>query len=61
MQLFLNCNKATTKEQAKEMFDKTIKDGTALNKFKEIVAYQGGNYEVLNNYNLFKIGKNIWE
>ena len=40
------------------MFDRVIKDGSALNKFKEIISYQGGNTEVIDNYTLFDIGKN---
>jgi len=29
-----------------------------LNKFKEIIIHQGGNPNVINDYSLFKIGKN---
>lgn len=54
----LNCNIAKTDEQAKEMIDEVIKNGSALEKFKEIIVYQHGNPDVINNYNLFKIGKN---
>jgi len=54
----LNSNKANTKEEAKEMFDEVIKNGSALNKFKEIIIHQGGNPNVINDYSLFKIGKN---
>ena len=54
----LNCNKATSKEESKIMIDEVIKNGSALDKFKEIIIHQGGNPEVISNYNLFKIGKN---
>ncbi|MBQ7286362.1 MAG: hypothetical protein IJW73_01210 [Candidatus Gastranaerophilales bacterium] len=40
------------------MFDEVIENGCALNKLKEIIEYQGGNSEVINNYELFKLGKN---
>ena len=54
----LNCKKAQNEQEAKRMFDEVIKNRTALNKFREIISYQGGNTEVLDNYELFKIGKN---
>lgn len=54
----LNCAKAKTDLQAKEMIDEVIKNGSALEKFKEIITCQHGNSDVINNYNLFKIGKN---
>ena len=49
------------KEQAKELFDKTIKNGSALEKFKEIIIAQGGNPDVIKDYSLFNLGKNIKE
>ncbi|MBQ4646720.1 MAG: thymidine phosphorylase [Candidatus Gastranaerophilales bacterium] len=57
----LNCKKATTKEEAKAMVDLVIKNGSALNKFKEIIAHQKGNTEVIEDYSLFEIGKNKTE
>lgn len=54
----LNCNKADNYQTAKAMIDDVIKNGKALKKLKEIIIHQGGNPEVINNYNLFKIGKN---
>ena len=54
----LNCKIATSREEAKKMFDEVIENGCALNKLKEIIEYQGGNSEVINNYELFKLGKN---
>ena len=57
----INCNIAKTQEEAKELVDKTIADGSALNKFKEIIIAQGGNENVINNYSLLKIGQNSIE
>lgn len=54
----LNCNKAKNKAEAKKMFDETIKNGSALEKFKKIIEYQGGNTQVVDNYALFKLGQN---
>ena len=54
----LNCNKAKNRTEAKKMFDEVIKNGSALEKFKKIIEYQGGNTEVVNNYALFKLGQN---
>ena len=57
----LNCKKANSYDEAKKKVDEVIKNKTALNKFREIIVAQGGNPEVINNYSLFKIGKNIFE
>ena len=57
----LNCSAAQNEIQAKEMVDKVIQDGSALNKFREIIIAQGGNENVINNYSLFDIGKNSIE
>jgi len=54
----LNCKKANDYDSAKKMIDEVIQNGSALEKFKEIVIHQGGNPDVINNYDLFKIGKN---
>ena len=54
----LNCNKADNYESAKKMIDEAIKNGSALEKFRKIIIHQGGNPDVINNYSLFKIGKN---
>ena len=54
----LNCNKVKNKTEAKKMFDEVIKNGSALNKFKEIISWQGGNAECVENYHLFNVGKN---
>lgn len=54
----LNCKIAPDYNSAKNMIDDVIKDGSALEKFKEIIIHQKGNPDVINNYNLFKIGAN---
>ena len=54
----LNCKKAPNTETAKKMIDEVIQNGSALEKFKEIIIHQGGNPNVIDDYNLFKIGKN---
>ena len=54
----LNCKKAKNKKEAKKMVDEVIKNGSALNKFKEIIEHQKGNTNIINDYSLFKIGKN---
>ena len=54
----INCGLAYDMSDAKKMMDEAIKNGSALNKFKEIIIAQGGNPDVINNYSLFEIGKN---
>ena len=53
-----NCGFAYDMTDAKKMMDTVIKDGSALNKFKEIISAQGGNPDVIKDYSLFEIGKN---
>ena len=57
----INCKKANSYDEAKKMIDEVIENKTALNKFREIIIAQGGNPDVINDYSLFKIGKNIFE
>ncbi len=54
----LNCGVASNLQLAEKMIKETIKNGSALNKLKEIINFQGGNPLVLDDYDLFKIGKN---
>ena len=54
----LNCAKVVTIQQAKKLMDKVIKDGSALEKFREIIRAQGGDDRVINDYKLFKKGRN---
>ncbi len=57
----LNCAKVVTVQQAKKLVDKVIKDGSALEKFREIIKAQGGDERVIDNYKLFQKGKNKLE
>lgn len=43
-----------TKEEAHVLVDQVINDGRALEKFKQMVQYQGGNPEIVNDYTLMK-------
>ena len=57
----VNCGLVYDYSDTKKMVDEVIKNGKALEKFKEIIIAQGGNPDVLNNYSLFDIGKNKME
>ena len=57
----LNYNKVKNKDEAKKLFDEVIENGSALNKFKEIISWQGGNIDCIEDYNLFNVGKNKTE
>lgn len=57
----INCKKANSYDEAKTMVDEVIKNNSALDKFREIIVAQGGDPNVINDYSLFKIGKNIYE
>ncbi len=48
---------AKTFEEAKKLVDASILQGKALQKFKEIIASQGGNPEVVDNYKLLPMGE----
>ena len=54
----MNCGLAYDFSDVKKMVDEVIKNGSALNKFRELIIAQGGDPQVLNNYSLFKIGIN---
>lgn len=49
--------KAGTLEQGKEKIKNAIKDGSGLKKLKEMVAYQGGNTDVIDNPSILKQAK----
>ncbi|MBQ7064935.1 MAG: thymidine phosphorylase [Firmicutes bacterium] len=44
---------ASTLEEGRRMAAKTIRDGSALRKFREMIKAQGGNPEVTEDYSLF--------
>ncbi|MFN8578080.1 MAG: thymidine phosphorylase [Candidatus Sericytochromatia bacterium] len=50
--ILLKAKKAKTIEEAENILKKNISSGKALEKFKEFVEAQGGNTEVINNYDL---------
>ena len=57
----INCGLAYDDTDVKKMVDEVIKNGSALQKFKEIIKAQGGNVNIINDYSLFEIGKNKME
>lgn len=50
--LLLKAKKAKTVEEAENILKKNIASGKAIEKFKEFIEAQGGNTEVINNYDL---------
>lgn len=57
----MNCNITQNRKVASDMVKEVIKNGSALDKFTEIISAQGGNTDVINDYSLFNTGKNIIE
>lgn len=57
-ELLLMTNMAPTKNDAISLVEEAISSGRALKKLEEMIEYQGGNKEVINNYNLFPQAKN---
>ena len=49
--------KADTLEEAREMLEKAIEDGSALEKFRQLIESQGGNGDVIDDYNLLPTAK----
>ncbi|MFO7820340.1 MAG: pyrimidine-nucleoside phosphorylase [Halanaerobacter sp.] len=47
-----------TREEAEEKVSTVLKEGRALNKFAEMIALQGGNSEVVDDYNLLPQAEN---
>lgn len=54
----INCKIASNFDEAKKMFDEVIANGSALEKFKEIIVCQKGNEKVIEDYSLFEKGEN---
>ncbi len=48
---------ATTIEDAKKILQEKLESGAALAKFREIIQWQGGNPDVIDNYNLLPQAK----
>ena len=51
----------TTKEEALIKIDEIVKSGTALEKLKQMINYQHGNIDVINNYSIFGTARDIIE
>lgn len=51
----------TTKEEALIKIDEIVKSGTALEKLKQMINYQHGNIDVINNYSIFGNAREIIE
>ncbi len=56
-QMLILSGLAESLEEAKEMFDRVIADGSALKEFEKIIRIQGGNPEVIRDYSLFPTAK----
>ncbi len=44
-----------TQQEAKEALKELVKSGKALEKFKELISAQGGNSDIVDNYDLFEL------
>lgn len=53
--------KASSIEKGRELALRSIKDGSAYNKFREWIVSQGGNIDVIDNIETYKVAKNICE
>lgn len=58
-EILLMSGAVNTKEEAKKIIHEKIKSGEALNKLKEMIAWQGGDTNVINDYSIFAHAKNI--
>ena len=60
-EILLVCNIAKTEEEAMSMTIDAINSGKGLEKFKQMVAYQNGDINVIDDYSLFNVSKNTVE
>ena len=51
----LQLNRFNTQQEAKEYLKEIVESGKALEKFRELIIAQGGNPEIINNYDLFDL------
>ncbi len=51
----LQLGKFNTQNEAKEYLKEIVESGKALEKFKELITAQGGNPEIVDNYDLFDL------
>lgn len=56
-EMLIMAGKAQDFKEAERMIQGVVEDGSALAKFAEIIAAQGGNPDVINNYQLFAQAK----
>lgn len=59
--MLILAGKAHTTSEAREMLEETIRNGSALEKFKEFVKAQGGNPEMIDNPELMPCARHIIE
>jgi len=57
VRMLLEFNMATNEEQAKKMIKEKIESGEALEKFKEIVKFQGGEVESIEDFSKLPLAK----
>lgn len=60
-EILLVCNIAKTEEEAMSMTIDAINSGKGLEKFEQMVAYQNGDINVIDDYSLFNVSKNTVE
>lgn len=56
--LLISAKIAKDEKEAQEILDEKIKSGKALEKFREIVKWQGGNTDIIDDYTILKINEN---
>jgi len=59
MEMLLMTNFAKDELEAKQRIAMVLQDGSAIEKLRQMILYQGGNPEVINDYQLFTQAKNI--
>ena len=57
--MLVQAKRCQNEAEALQLLKQVIVDGSALNKLKEMVYYQHGNIDVIDNPNLFKQAKII--
>ncbi|MCX7845783.1 MAG: pyrimidine-nucleoside phosphorylase [Dictyoglomaceae bacterium] len=61
IQAVLLSEKEKDEEKIRRDLERLLKDGSALNKFRELIKAQGGNEEIIDNYKLFPQAKILKE
>lgn len=60
-EILISCNKASSYEEADAQIIEVIKNGRALKKLEEMIIYQHGNGNIINDYDLFAKSKEVIE